>query len=222
MKRTTFLWVVISVLLWSNADIAYSQNLDINLLEPINHIDAGTGFNNSMLFITHSATVFEIGGVLGMGFMGWLKDNDKLTQTAITTGATLGVNLILTTAIKYAVNRPRPTAAYPDRIINHGVWLTKHSFPSGHTSSAFAFATSLTLAFPEWYVAVPAYVWASSVAFSRMYFGVHYPSDVLGGIIVGAGSAYLTYRLKNWWDEQQCSSSQMKSSAALAYSGFVE
>lgn len=214
------MWPVVWVFVFLIFTPAYSQNTDIKLLETINHIDAGTGFNNSMLFITNSASAVEIGGVIGMGFFGWLKDDDKLLETAATTGVTLATNLLFTTAVKYAVNRPRPMVTYPDRIIDHGIRLTERSFPSGHTSSAFALATSLTLSYPKWYVAVPAYTWASAVAFSRMYLGVHYPSDVLGGIVVGAGSAYLTYKAKKWWDESR--SRKVESKVTFVYAGFSE
>ena len=56
-------------------------------------------------------------------------------------------------------------------------------------------ATSLTLATKKWYVALPAYLWASGVAYSRMYLGVHYPSDLLGGIVIGVGTSLLTWKL---------------------------
>ena len=63
--------------------------------------------------------------------------------------------------------------------------------PSGHTALAFALATSAALEYKKWYVAVPAFLWASAVGYSRMYLGVHYFSDVLTGAAVGVGSAYL-------------------------------
>ncbi|HMX78072.1 MAG TPA: phosphatase PAP2 family protein, partial [Chitinophagaceae bacterium] len=63
---------------------------------------------------------------------------------------------------------------------------------------AFATATSLTLITKKWYVAVPAYSWASLVGYSRMYLGVHYPADVLGGALLGTGSAFLSYKINQW------------------------
>jgi membrane-associated phospholipid phosphatase len=75
--------------------------------------------------------------------------------------------------------------------------------PSAHTSSAFATATSLSLAFPKWYVVVPSFVWASSVGYSRMHLGVHYPSDVLVGALVGSGSAFLTQKANQWLNKKR-------------------
>ncbi|MDD2477067.1 MAG: phosphatase PAP2 family protein [Dysgonamonadaceae bacterium] len=76
--------------------------------------------------------------------------------------------------------RKRPFEAYPDRIITRDNESDNYS-----PSLVFNLATSLTLSFSKWQVAVPMYVWASSVTFSRMYLSVHYLSDLLGGIIMG-------------------------------------
>jgi membrane-associated phospholipid phosphatase len=48
---------------------------------------------------------------------------------------------------------------------------------------------------PEVYI--PAFVWAGLVGYGRIYFGLHYPSDVLGGALVGAGSSLLVYKYKD-------------------------
>lgn len=78
-----------------------------------------------------------------------------------------------------------------------------YSMPSGHTSTAFATATSLSLAYPKWYVVAPSFVWAGAIGYSRMHLGVHYPSDVLAGAIVGSGSAYLTYKANQWINKKR-------------------
>ena len=65
-----------------------------------------------------------------------------------------------------------------------------YSFPSGHSAAAFTFATVIfKKCSPK--IGVPALVYAALVAFSRMYLGVHYPSDVLIGAVTGSLFAYI-------------------------------
>ncbi|MFF7502291.1 bifunctional phosphatase PAP2/diacylglycerol kinase family protein [Streptomyces lavendulae] len=93
----------------------------------------------------------------------------------------------INTVGKWSVRRPRP--------VLDGVPLTRQpavpprttSFPSGHSASAFAFAAGVALESPVWgAVLVPV---AASVAFSRVYTGVHYPSDVVVGSALGVAAA---------------------------------
>jgi undecaprenyl-diphosphatase len=71
------------------------------------------------------------------------------------------------------------------------------SFPSGHAATSFAAATVLTFARPRW---APAfYLLALAIGFSRVYVGVHYPLDIVGGAVLGIGVAVALRFLARRW-----------------------
>ena len=128
---------------------------------------------------------------------GYYKKNKHFRNAGWYMVGTLAANTIVTQGAKYLVNRHRPYTDYPSLITPYQV-DTDPSFPSGHTSTAFATAAALSITFNKWYVAVPAYAWATGVGYSRIKLGEHYPSDVLVGAAVGIGSAYLC----NWLNKK--------------------
>lgn len=98
----------------------------------------------------------------------------------------VGLTVILAEAIsgglKPLLRRDRPSASETDPLPLVDVPAT-YSFPSGHATVSFACATILTLALPR--LAVPFYALAALIAFSRVYVGVHYPSDIVVGAVLG-------------------------------------
>lgn len=92
--------------------------------------------------------------------------------------------------LKKAVMRPRPFLEIPalEPLIKRPKGF---SFPSGHTTLAFAVAFIISRILPKRY-SIPAFLIAALVAFSRLYLGVHYPTDVLGGICVGYVAGLIT------------------------------
>ena len=72
---------------------------------------------------------------------------------------------------------------------------TDYAFPSGHTQASFAAATSICMWSRKW--GIPALCLAALIAFSRMYLYVHYPTDILGGLISGVVYACLALAICN-------------------------
>ena len=173
----------------------FSQNFDIRILREV-YSSKDLSADRFMKFVSNSNNAVVLGIPITVGISGLIKRDEKLVNTAAQIVVASAINLGATMALKYSVNRDRPFQTYPD--IRNKLSVDDPSFPSGHTSSAFATATSLSLNFPKWYVIAPSYLWAGTVAYSRLHLGVHYPTDVLGGIVCGAGSAYLTFRLNKW------------------------
>jgi undecaprenyl-diphosphatase len=101
----------------------------------------------------------------------------------------LAIEISAQTAVKYRAKRLRPFKALPEQIRMLVRPLDEWSFPSGHAAGAFVMATVLRHFYPHF--GIPFYLGASTISFSRIYNGVHYPSDVLFGCVLGIVSARL-------------------------------
>jgi undecaprenyl-diphosphatase len=95
-------------------------------------------------------------------------------------------------ALRQGIGRERPPLVYPEP---KPLVSVPHSgaFPSGHTSAAFACATVLAWASPR--LRIPVFVLAAAIGCSRVYVGVHWPLDVLGGAVLGVLVATALLRL---------------------------
>jgi len=104
----------------------------------------------------------------------------------------------LVTAGKLVVNRARPYVTLADVVPRQRRppgGLDPYSFPSGHSAMAFAIATSASLSYPEWYVIVPTMAWATATALARVWHGMHYPTDIVVGAALGAGTAAVVHAI---------------------------
>lgn len=184
----------LAVFLICSHSILLAQNPDIELLKNIN-LNRNRSLDGVFNLITNSAAPVSIGTPVILCGTGLIRHDSVLVRKSLNIGASIAVTAIISTIVKYSVDRPRPFETYP--FIEKESAGGSPSFPSGHTSQAFALATSLSLNYPEWYVIAPSFLWAGAVGYSRMDLGVHYPSDVLAGAFIGAGCAWLTFRINH-------------------------
>ena len=146
------------------------------------------GLDRALVGVTRAATYSRLwlliaGGLAATGAEGRRAAGRGVLAIAI--AATLANG-----PAKLLVRRRRPTS------LRHVPLLAtprSSSFPSGHSASAFAFATATSAEIP---LLGPALLpLAAVVAYSRVYTGVHYPSDVIAGAAIGIGSGLLAVRL---------------------------
>lgn len=165
------------------------QNLDTGALLYIQDFLRTPFLNTIMIFFSTIGNIGLLWIVLGLVLL-----IPKHTRRG-------GFDMLMCLAVAYIINdfvikdlvvraRPYDTIEGLKILVDP---LKSHSFPSGHANSSFAAALAMTLAFGKkgaW-----AYVPATLIAFSRCYVGVHYPSDVFAGMIVGTLVAFAVYKL---------------------------
>ncbi len=122
----------------------------------------------------------------------------KTRPIGIMAGIALVMSVVINNAIiKNLVARPRPYL--PETIGGQGLKLlieeqSDWSFPSGHSGASFAAAVVFLVKGPK-KLGIPSIIMAFLIAFSRLYVGVHYPTDVLAGIITGTCCAIISFMI---------------------------
>ncbi|HMQ67706.1 MAG TPA: phosphatase PAP2 family protein [Ignavibacteria bacterium] len=181
---------------WDSTKI-FHDNPDVKIFRSFN--DINSKFVYYLTDITNKAiTPVMIAAPVGLYIGSRIDNNAYGENSAVLLALSEITSAGVTQGLKILVKRPRPF-----RTLN-SVYLSdtsavegSYSFPSGHTSASFSLATSLTLSYPDEPLLIAGlYTYAAITSLGRIYSGVHYPSDVLAGMAIGAGSAALIYSLR--------------------------
>ena len=167
------------------------KDLDISLLRVIFE-NRDPSFDTILRAVTNTAAVIAFGFPAVLLLNGLFKKNKDAQINALLLIIPVAVSAIVSNILKYVIDLPRPYEIYP--FIHKLSVGGSPSFPSGHTADAFAFAAAVSLRYRKWFIVAGMLLWASLVGYTRMALGVHFPSDVLAGAIIGILCAYFAYR----------------------------
>ena len=126
-----------------------------------------------------------VAGGVALAMLGGPKGRRAGLATAL---ASLAATYVVQQQIKPRFRRVRPFVNREARVV--GIRPADHSFPSGHTASSFAAATTLAFFYPR--AAPLAYALATGVGVSRVHLGVHFPTDAAVGGVIGVGIGTFT------------------------------
>lgn len=163
---------------FDNSILAFFQNLHTPFLD---------GFFSFITTLGNSGAIWLVLGAL-------LLISPKTRKCGILLIISVAAGFLLGECLlKNIIMRERPFIAFP---LDTALLIPQpsgFSFPSGHTTSSFCAAVIIFLFSKKW--GVPALVLAALIALSRLYLYVHFPTDILAGIILGIAIAYLVFSL---------------------------
>jgi undecaprenyl-diphosphatase len=168
--------------------IEYISHRDINILRIINNSWKCKFLDIIMPAMTYLGS-FPFMFIFCTG--AFLLSSTLLHAMAIKAMISISLSTGIGKLLKISVTRLRPFISIPNLNIKK-IGIDEYSFPSGHTTGAFSLAVIIALYFPIFgFISIPL---ALCVGISRVYIGVHYPTDVIMGIIIGTTCSILTYK----------------------------
>ncbi len=163
------------------------RDLDVGMLKLIyeNRIPSWDPF---FIGLSNLAAVIAFGIPVILLLISSIKKNPVLHLNALNILISVALSAIVANIMKYTIYLPRPNEIYA--FIENLSTSGSPSFPSGHTADAFAFAVAISLIYRKWTIIIPGFIWAFLIGYSRMRLGVHFPSDVFAGALIGITIAF--------------------------------
>lgn len=163
--------------------------LDIQLFHLLNGLAGLSPALDRLILFSASelAYLVPLAFLILLIFSGYSRQ-EKLEMFFVAAVSSVVARIGVTELIRFFYHRPRPFA---ELSIEPLFTPTSWSFPSGHATFFFAFATAVYLYNKKW--GIGFFMAAAVVTISRVIAGVHYPSDIVGGVVIGAAVAYLVF-----------------------------
>lgn len=163
-------------------------HLDYGVFQIINHLAISERFLNPfMILLAEKAEYLFFAGIIFYWFYHKVQNRKMVAEAIISACAALAINVL----IGHLFYRDRPFVSH------HVNWLIPHvknaSFPSDHATAAFVIATAIWI-----WKERDGWLWlllAAGIAISRVWTGVHYPLDVVAGMMIGVGVAFAVHYL---------------------------
>lgn len=169
------------------------SHLDYFVFQSINHLAVTDRFLNPLMeLVAEKAEYLFFAAILFYWFFQKSQNRKMVVEACLSACVALGINVLL----GMLFYRDRPFVAH------HVNWLIPHvknaSFPSDHATAAFVIATAIWI-----WRKRDGWIWlflAAGIALSRVWTGVHYPLDVIAGMIIGVGTALAIHNSLIRWE----------------------
>ena len=165
------------------------MSLDIQLFYLLNNL-AGQSplFDAVIVFFASYLAYILVALFLVLVFFSQYPKREKLQIFWVTVISTIIARFGVTELIRFFYHRPRPFIDLP---VNQLITSNEWSFPSGHATFFFAMATAIYLYNKKW--GIFFFLATILITVSRVIAGIHYPSDIVGGALIGVAVAYTIF-----------------------------
>ncbi len=169
---------------------------DLSLFHAINDLAGQNSLADAVFSFLAQQAAYIYGFLLLLIWFGAPRSDERLRRATVVAVVAGVLALLVNYAIGNLWYRPRPFVAFPGQVHQLIPHAADSSFPSDHAAGSFAFTAGIWGGNRVW--GIIFLVIASTVSFARVYVGVHYPSDVLAGAVIGLCSGWVVRRVETY------------------------